>query len=151
TAVPFHFDQFGSRRPAAEVPLLVADAVDGSTRATADGSAAKSAAPATITRPSAPGCLPIGEVRFRQHVRVEGKVRSMRVQPRVEVPTLECVLVDDSGAISIIFLGRRAIAGIDVGVRVRVEGTAGESRGRLALLNPVYELVGRENGTMSHG
>jgi hypothetical protein len=41
------------------------------------------------------------------------------------------------------------VAGIDVGVRLRVEGTAGESRGRLALLNPVYELIDRENGTMS--
>jgi RecG-like helicase len=97
-----------------------------------------------------PTCVRIGDVRYRQPVRVEGRVRSLRVQPRAEVPTLECVLVDDSGALSIVFLGRRAIAGIDVGVRLRVEGTAGESRGRLALLNPVYELVGRENGTMSH-
>ncbi|HKN92410.1 MAG TPA: OB-fold nucleic acid binding domain-containing protein, partial [Acidimicrobiia bacterium] len=102
--------------------------------------------------PSAgPTCVPIGGVRYRQWVRVEGRVRSMRVQPRAEVPTLECVLVDDTGALSIVFLGRRAVAGIDVGVRLRVEGTAGESRGRLALLNPVYELVGRENGTISHG
>jgi hypothetical protein len=61
------------------------------------------------------------------------------------------VLVDDTGAISIVFLGRRAIAGIDVGARLRVEGTAGESHGRLALLNPVYELVSRENGTMARG
>jgi amino acid transporter len=131
TAVPFHFGV--KRRQAVALPLppvpLLAEpaAVDGAC------------------------CVPIGDVRFRQHARIEGKVRSMRVQPRAEVPTLECVLVDDTGAISIVFLGRRAIAGIDVGVRLRVEGTAGESRGRLALLNPVYELVSRENGTMTHG
>jgi amino acid transporter len=87
------------------------------------------------------GLIPIGNVRFRQHVRVEGRIRSVRVQPRVEVPTLECVLVDPTGALSVIFLGRRAIAGIEVGVHLRVEGTAGESHGRLALLNPQYELV----------
>jgi hypothetical protein len=75
----------------------------------------------------------------------------VRVQPRAEVPTLECVLVDDTGALTVIFLGRRAVAGIEVGARLRVEGTAGESRGRLAILNPVYELLGRENGTMSRG
>jgi RecG-like helicase len=84
-------------------------------------------------------------------VRVEGRVRSVRVQPRAEVPTLECVLVDDTGALSVVFLGRRSIAGIDVGARLRVEGTAGESRGRLALLNPIYELIGPQNGTMGHG
>jgi len=87
------------------------------------------------------GLVPIGDVRYRQHVRVEGRIRSVRVQPRVEVPTLECVLVDSTGALSVIFLGRRAIAGIEVGARLRVEGMAGESHGRLALLNPQYELV----------
>jgi len=83
----------------------------------------------------------IGDVRYRQYVRVEGRIRSVRVQPRVEVPTLECVLVDSTGALSVIFLGRRAIAGIEVGAHLRVEGMAGESHGRLAVLNPQYELV----------
>jgi len=151
TAVPFHFDA-RRRRGAESVPdridlgedpaplhpaAVVADRVG--PPATADGEGRRS------------GTVPIADVRFRQFVRVEGRVRSMRVQPRAEVPTLECVLVDDTGALSILFLGRRAVAGIDVGVRLRVEGTAGESRGRLALLNPVYELVGRENGTISRG
>jgi RecG-like helicase len=103
------------------------------------------------TAPSRSSCVPIGDVRYRQAVRVEGRVRSVRVQPRAEVPTLECVLVDDTGALSVVFLGRRSIAGIDVGARLRVEGTAGESRGRLALLNPIYELIGPQNGTMGHG
>jgi RecG-like helicase len=80
-------------------------------------------------------------VRYRQYVRVEGRIRSVRVQPRVEVPTLECVLVDSTGALSVVFLGRRAIAGLEVGAHMRVEGMAGESHGRLALLNPQYELV----------
>jgi hypothetical protein len=128
TTVPFHF----STRRRKEIPLAM---------------------PLTERTDSAPpsSCVPIGDVRYRQAVRVEGRVRSVRVQPRAEVPTLECVLVDDTGALSVVFLGRRAVAGIDVGVRLRVEGTAGESRGRLALLNPIYELVGPQNGTMGHG
>jgi len=147
TAVPFHFKTFGARRaPAADLPVLLAEPPD--TAAHARPVPAPAGAVAVTAPPSG---VPIGSVRFRQHVRIEGKVRSLRVQPRAEVPTLECVLVDDTGAISIVFLGRRAIAGIDVGVRLRVEGTAGESRGRLALLNPVYELVSRENGTMTPG
>jgi amino acid transporter len=137
TAVPFHFDTARSSVPrAAELALMLSAPVTGA---------------APRPRQSQASCVSIGEVRYRQWVRVEGRVRSMRVQPRAEVPTLECVLVDDTGAVSIVFLGRRAIAGIDVGVRLRVEGTAGESHGRLALLNPVYELIGRENGTMTCG
>jgi amino acid transporter len=145
TAVPFHFD---SRRSGGAAPAVAfREPQDGPPPpAPPSPSGAGPASP-----PAPPSCVAIGDVRFRQRVRVEGRVRSMRVQPRAEVPTLECVLVDDSGALSIVFLGRRAVAGIDVGARLRVEGTAGESRGRLALLNPVYELVSRENGTMGHG
>jgi amino acid transporter len=146
TAVPFHFDTLRAAAPR-EAELAVALAGPSRAADRANGSGVGAATPAS----SGPDCVPIGDVRFRQWVRVEGRVRSMRVQPRAEVPTLECVLVDDTGALSIVFLGRRAIAGVDVGVRLRVEGTAGESRGRLALLNPVYELVDRENGTMTHG
>src|SRR5689334_5892863 len=146
TAVPFHFE---TRRQAAEplTPALVGLAP----MSVATGPAAANGATHGAGTGSGPACVPIGAVRYRQAVRIEGRIRSMRVQPRAEVATLECVLVDETGAISIVFLGRRAIAGIDVGVRLRVEGTAGESRGRLALLNPVYELVSRDNGTMNHG
>jgi hypothetical protein len=133
TTVPFHF---GTKRKAPVLAVPLSEAVNVSL----NGSA-----------PSRSSCVPIGDVRYRQVVRVEGRVRSVRVQPRAEVATLECVLVDDTGALSVVFLGRRSIAGIDVGARLRVEGTAGESRGRLALLNPIYELIGPQNGTMGHG
>jgi hypothetical protein len=135
TTVPFHFGT--NKRQAAVLAVPLSEPANVSM----NGSVA----------PSRSSCVPIGDVRYRQQVRVEGRVRSVRVQPRAEVPTLECVLVDDTGALSVVFLGRRSIAGIDVGVRLRVEGTAGESRGRLALLNPIYELVGPQNGTMGHG
>jgi hypothetical protein len=127
TTVPFHFDARRHRHSAPVAPLVV-DAP-----------------------PASPDLVPIGDVRYRRYVRVEGRIRSLRVQPRAEVPTLECVLVDRTGALSVIFLGRRAIAGIEVGARLRVEGMAGESHGRLALLNPQYELVASLNGSVPHG
>ncbi|HEY3239361.1 MAG TPA: OB-fold nucleic acid binding domain-containing protein, partial [Acidimicrobiia bacterium] len=86
--------------------------------------------------------MPIGRARWRRRVRVVGQVRSVRVQPRAGVPTLECVLFDDSGGISVVFLGRRDVAGIGVGTRILVEGVVGEFHGRLAILNPIYELLG---------
>ncbi len=88
------------------------------------------------------GTKPIGDVRWRARVSIAGRVRSMRVAPLHDAPTLELVLVDRSGGVSIVFLGRRGIAGIDVGTRMQVEGTVGVHKGRLALLNPKYQILG---------
>jgi hypothetical protein len=87
---------------------------------------------------------PIAEATWRSHVKVAGRVRSLRVQPRVGVPTLECTLVDDTGGITLVFLGRRKVAGINCGRRLFAEGTVGEHHGRLAILNPIFDLLGDE-------
>ena len=91
-----------------------------------------------------PGTTPIAEATWRAHVKVTGRIRTVRVQTRVGVPTLECTLVDDTGGITLVFLGRRKLAGITCGRRLSAEGTVGEHHGRLAILNPVYELLGDE-------
>jgi len=85
---------------------------------------------------------PIGECRWRERVRVVGRVRALRVQPwEGGVATLEATLVDDTGGITVIFMGRQQIAGLRLGARVEVEGTVIESRGQLALMNPEYTLL----------
>jgi hypothetical protein len=65
----------------------------------------------------------------------------MRIQPRAGVATLECTLVDATGGIVLVFLGRRHVAGIQCGTELAAEGMVGESGGRLALLNPEYWLL----------
>jgi hypothetical protein len=55
--------------------------------------------------------------------------------------SLELVLDDGTAAISVVFLGRRHLGGVDVGTRMHVEGTAAMHRGRLAILNPVHQLL----------
>ena len=82
----------------------------------------------------------IGEVEWRQAVHVTGRVRSMRVRPRADVPTLECILDDGSGGLSIVFLGRREVPGIRLGTTLTVKGRVGIHHGRLAIMNPDYEL-----------
>ena len=62
------------------------------------------------------------------------------MQPWAGQPTLECTIVDGTGRVSIVFLGRRQIAGIEPGARLVVEGVAGERNGQLVILNPDYEL-----------
>jgi len=88
-----------------------------------------------------PGTTPIGQVQWRQHARVAGRVRSIRVQPWAGVPSLEATLADSSGRLVLVFLGRRQVAGVEPGARLIAEGTVGEHGGRLAILNPDYELI----------
>jgi len=65
----------------------------------------------------------------------------VRIQPWAGVPTLECTLVDETGGIYVVFLGRREVAGIHPGTRMVVEGMVGDHGGRMAILNPEYRLM----------
>ena len=88
-----------------------------------------------------PGTTPVAEVAWRSRVRVAGRVRSIRVPTRTAIPNLECTLVDGSGALLLVFQGRRRIPGIQQGARLVAAGTVGAWEGRLAILNPDYELI----------
>jgi hypothetical protein len=89
----------------------------------------------------AAGTVPIGEVEWRHRVRVAGKVRSVRVQPRAGTANLECVLADRTGMLLLVFQGRRRIPGIQPGARLLAEGMVGDWSHRQAILNPDYELI----------
>ena len=84
--------------------------------------------------------MPIGDVQHRQPARVRGRVRSVRVRPWADSPTLEIVLVDGTGGITIVFLSRRRTGGIRPGTIMTVEGMVGLHERKLAMLNPIYEL-----------
>ena len=84
--------------------------------------------------------MPIADVQFRERVRVRGRVRSLRVRPWADSPTLEVVLVDDTGGITVVFLARRRLGGVRPGTMMSVEGMVGAHERRLAILNPEYEL-----------
>jgi amino acid transporter len=87
------------------------------------------------------GTIPIGEAQWRNRVRVAGKIRSVRVQPRAGTSNLECVLADGSGKILLVFQGRRRIPGVQPGARLVVEGMVGDWGHHQAILNPDYELI----------
>jgi RecG-like helicase len=71
---------------------------------------------------------------------VVGKVYSMRVQPWSGVASLELTVVDDTGALLVVFFGRRHLAGVNTGTRLVVKGTIGEHRSTMAMLNPRYDI-----------
>ena len=84
---------------------------------------------------------PIASVVPRQRIRVAGRVKSVRVQPRAGTSNLECVLSDGTGGLLLVFQGRPKIAGIDPGARLVAEGMVGTWGRRPAMLNPSFELV----------
>jgi hypothetical protein len=91
------------------------------------------------------GVVPIGSVEWRATVKVAGRVKALRIQPWSEkVQSLELTLVDGTGGITVVFLGRRRIGGIVLGGLLVVEGTVAETRNQLALLNPTYQLLPHE-------
>ncbi|GAA3820575.1 OB-fold nucleic acid binding domain-containing protein [Cellulomonas soli] len=86
------------------------------------------------------GCTPVGTVKDRTRATVSGVVRSMTWRPREGVPALEAELYDGSGTLDLVWLGRREIAGIAPGRRLRIEGMVCEVDGRRTVFNPAYEL-----------
>jgi hypothetical protein len=65
----------------------------------------------------------------------------MRVQPWAGVATLECQVVDATGGILVVFLGRKHVAGISPGAKIVIEGMVGDHSGTLAILNPAYRII----------
>ena len=84
---------------------------------------------------------PIGKITWRKRAHVEGRVSAIRSAPSNATPTVEVEIWDETGGVTLQFLGRREIAGLEVGATLRAEGMVGESEGSLTILNPSYEIV----------
>ncbi len=91
----------------------------------------------------AQGAVPVAEVQPRQRARVAGRVRAVRVPTSTVSPSLECTLDDSTGRLTLVFLGRRKIAGVEIGTCLAAEGTVQEHRGRLTMINPDLVLLVR--------
>ena len=112
----------------------------------------KPVAPVHTPKPSAPTSVEpvshyteditsIGAIQWRKRARVQGRVTSIKTAPRGAAPTLQVEIWDESGGVSLQFLGRREIAGLEVGSQMRAEGMVGEEEGSMIILNPSYELL----------
>jgi hypothetical protein len=140
TIVPYHLGRREARvdpEPAVAAPAKRRGA-NGSRRVAPASVAGHDPIPAELL-PA--GRTPIALASYRARAVIAGRVREVRVQPHGGVASLECTVVDETGGMLLVFLGRRSIAGIAVGSRVIAEGMVGEDRGRLAILNPVYRLL----------
>jgi hypothetical protein len=87
------------------------------------------------------GGTPIATLPLRHPATVCGTLRSVTLRPRAGVPALEAELYDGTGSLYVVWLGRRHIAGIEPGRRLRIHGMVSENDGHRAVFNPRYELV----------
>ncbi|MFL6157529.1 MAG: OB-fold nucleic acid binding domain-containing protein [Marmoricola sp.] len=86
------------------------------------------------------GCACIDDVPDREMVTVQGTLRTVTLRPRGGVPALEAELYDGTGTITVLWLGRRRIAGIFPGRAIRVSGRIGVHSGVRTIYNPRYDL-----------
>ncbi len=87
------------------------------------------------------GAVPIRTCEDRQQVSLTGTISSVTLTPREGHPALEVELRDGSGVVTLVWLGRRQIAGVDAGRTIKVWGRISCHQGRRLVYNPRYELL----------
>ena len=90
------------------------------------------------------GATPVASCVDRTPVTVFGTIRSLTIRPRAGTPALEAELFDGAAVVTLVWLGRRTIAGIDPGRQLRASGRITSAEGRRLIYNPRYELLPSE-------
>jgi hypothetical protein len=83
---------------------------------------------------------PIGDCTDRQVADVTGILRSVTLRPRGPSLTMEADLWDGTGHVTLVWLGRRNIPGVQPGRRIIVHGRVARIKGERTIYNPLYEL-----------
>ena len=87
-----------------------------------------------------PPTVPIGDCGERRRACVRGTVVSVRSEDG-SGPVLTVTVADDTGAVALVFLGRRCIAGMAPQTTGEAEGMVGRMGAQLVLRNPRYRFV----------
>lgn len=99
---------------------------------------------AEIERPIASDTAPtpwLGTLAPRRPVTVRADVSGSEFVHHGHSLAFVCELTDPTGALDLVFLGRRHLGGFERGRRVEATGTPYWRAGRLVMLNPVYTLL----------
>ena len=84
---------------------------------------------------------PIGKITWRKRAHIQGRVTSIRTAPSGSAPVINVEVWDETGGVTLQFLGRREIRGLDIGIELRAEGMVADNEGKMTILNPSYELL----------
>jgi len=84
--------------------------------------------------------VPIADCQHRERVELAGTLRAVTTRPRGGSLTMEAELWDGTGRVTLVWLGRREIPGIQPGRRIVVHGRLTSQHGQPTIFNPAYEL-----------
>lgn len=73
-------------------------------------------------------------------VTLSGRLRTVVYTPRTNLPTLEAELFDGTGTVTLVWLGRRRIAGIEPGRELTARGRVAVRYEQPVIYNPHYSL-----------
>ena len=85
----------------------------------------------------------IADTQARQRVCVCGKVVRMTARPTAGQPALAVSISDETGTVTAVWTGRRAIGGITLGRRIAIDGVPVMHGDHLEFTNPGYTLLPR--------
>ncbi|MEV0394072.1 OB-fold nucleic acid binding domain-containing protein [Polymorphospora rubra] len=86
------------------------------------------------------GCVPARQCRRGELASVSGRLRTVVYTPRTNLPTLEADLFDGTDVVTLVWLGRRQITGIEPGRQLTARGRVAVRDDRKVIYNPYYEL-----------
>lgn len=86
------------------------------------------------------GAVRIRDTVPRSRVKLAGVVRRITVRPLEGNESLEAILYDGTGEVTVVWMGRRSIPGLNLGTRLVVEGLLAEQRGERRIVNPRFEF-----------
>lgn len=90
---------------------------------------------------SIPGSVRMRDAAMRSRVKLAGVVRRITVRPLEGNESLEAVLDDGTGEVTVVWMGRRSIHGLNLGTRLVVEGLLAEQRSERRMVNPSFEFA----------
>jgi hypothetical protein len=86
------------------------------------------------------GGTPVADCQDRTQVCIAGQITAVLLKPVGGAPALEAEVSDGEDTVTLVFLGRRSIAGIEPGRLLVARGRVRREGGRALIFNPKYDL-----------
>lgn len=87
------------------------------------------------------GASTIASAQLRRRTNLRGRIEVLTLNPKGTNRWLEAELRDGTGAVTLVWMGRRRIPGLRAGRRLAVEGMVTEAGGRRVIYNPRYTVL----------
>ena len=92
-------------------------------------------------RDSDAGQVGIGAAATRQVVTVTGRIVSRKLSAIANAPSVTYRVADQTGEVTLLFYGRRDVAGLAPGTTLEITGRIAPLHGQATMSNPQYRIL----------